>query len=114
MQSIDAVRPVEGTRKCELEDKAKDLEQKVANLLSNNDALTTKLKAWERQQQEEITSLKEHLVQALGAQVIVYTLQPLLLNILMVYGTACACRSVYATGNCYSRAVTVKGQRIAA
>ena len=50
----------------------KNLEQKVANLLMDNVALTTKLKASrevERQQQEEITSLKDGLVQALRAQV---------------------------------------------
>ena len=55
-----------------LEDKVKELEQKVANLFMDNVALTTKLKASrevERQQQEEIATLKERLVQALGARV---------------------------------------------
>ena len=58
---------------CELEDKVKDLERKVANLFMDNVALTTKLKAnreVERQQQEEIASLKERLVQALRAEVV--------------------------------------------
>ena len=56
----------------ELEDKVKDLEQKVANLFMDNVALKTKLEASrevERQQQEEIARLKEQLVQALRAQV---------------------------------------------
>ena len=56
----------------ELEDKVKDLEQKVANLFMDNVALKTKLEASrevERQQHEEITHLKERLVQALKAQV---------------------------------------------
>ena len=56
----------------ELEDKVKDLEQKVANLFMDNVALKTKLEASrevERQQQEEFASLKERLMQALGAQV---------------------------------------------
>ena len=60
------------SRVCELEDKVKDLERKVANLFMDNVALTTKLKAShevERQLQEEVTSLKERLVQALRAQV---------------------------------------------
>ena len=46
----------------ELEDKVKDLEQKVANLFMDNVALKTKLEAsWEveRQQEKEITHLKE-------------------------------------------------------
>ena len=50
----------------------KDLEQKVANLFMDNVALKTKLEASrevERQQEEEITHLKEQLVQALNAQV---------------------------------------------
>ena len=45
----------------------------MANLFMDNVALTTKLKAnreVERQQQEEITSLKERLVQALRAKVV--------------------------------------------
>ena len=53
----------------------KDLEQKVANLFMNNVALMTKLKASrevERQLQEEVTSLKERLVQALRAQVSIH------------------------------------------
>ena len=65
----------------ELEDKVKDLEQKVANLFMDNVALKTKLEASreverqqyeekvERQQEEEITHLKERLVQVLRAQV---------------------------------------------
>ena len=56
----------------ELEDKVKDLEQKVANLFMDNVALKTKLEAVrkvERQQYEEIAHLKERLVQALRAQV---------------------------------------------
>ena len=63
------------SRVCELEDKVKDLEQKVANLFMDNVALTTKLKASrevERQLQEEVTSLKERLVQALKAQVSIH------------------------------------------
>ena len=58
---------------CELEEKVKDQERKVANLFMDNVALTTKLKAnheVERQQQDEIASLKERLVQALRAEVI--------------------------------------------
>ena len=50
----------------------KDLERKVANLFMDNVALTTKLKAnreVEKQQQEEIVSLEERLVQALRAEV---------------------------------------------
>ena len=82
MQSDDAVSPTEGTSAgapvktvstlCELEDKVKDLEGKVANLFMDNVALTTKLKAShevERQQQEENISLREQLVQALRPQV---------------------------------------------
>ena len=56
----------------ELQSKLKDLEQKVANLFMDNVALTTKLKASrevERQQQVEIESLKERLVQTLRAEV---------------------------------------------
>ena len=51
----------------ELEDKVKDLEQKVANLFMDNVALKTKLEASreaERQQYEEIARLKERLVRA--------------------------------------------------
>ena len=56
----------------ELEDKVKDLERKVAKLFMDNVALKTKLEASrevERQQQEEMTRLKERLVKALKAQV---------------------------------------------
>ena len=73
------------SRVCELEDKVKDLERKVANLFMDNVAFATKLKAkseMERQQQEEITSLKERLVQALKAQVIICSTATLLLNTL--------------------------------
>ena len=52
----------------ELEDKVKDLEQKVANLFMDNVALKTKLEASrevERQQYDEIAHLKERLVQKL-------------------------------------------------
>ena len=82
VQCVEAVTPPEGTdvsatdelhsRVSELEAKVKDLEQKVANLFMDNVALKTKLEASrkvEKQQQEEITSLKERLVQALRAQV---------------------------------------------
>ena len=53
----------------------KDLERKVANLFMDNVALKTKLEASrevERQQYEEIACLKERLVQALKAQVIMH------------------------------------------
>ena len=56
----------------ELENKVKDLEQKVANLFMDNVALKTKLVAsreGEREQQEEIGQVKEQLVQALRTQV---------------------------------------------
>ena len=82
IQSDKAVTPLEGTdvsatdelqsKVCELEAKVKDLERKVADLFMDNVALKTKLEASrkvEKQQQEEITSLKERLVQALRAQV---------------------------------------------
>ena len=80
VQSEEAVSPPKGSdvgatdesKVGELEDKVKDLEQKVANLFMDNVALKTKLEAsWEveRQQEEEITHLKEQLVQALSAQV---------------------------------------------
>ena len=49
----------------ELEDKLKDLEQKVANFFMDNVALKTKLEA----SQEEIARLKERVVQDLRAQV---------------------------------------------
>ena len=58
-----------------MEDKVKDLEQKVANLFMDNVALKTKLEAsreMERKQEEEIALLKERLVQALSAQVKVH------------------------------------------
>ena len=81
-QSADVVSQSEGTgtvaaddlhsRVRELEEKVRGLERKVANLFMDNVALKTKLTACrevEGQQQEEITSLKERLVQALSAQV---------------------------------------------
>ena len=89
----------------------KDLERKVANLFMDNVALTTKLKASrevERQQQEEVTSLKERLVQALRAQVSIHYCYSLAQYIDYIQ----ACPPVNTTGNCCSRAVTVKGQRI--
>ena len=82
VQSGEAVIPLEGSDigatdelqswVSKLEDKVKDLEQKVANLFMDNVALKTKLEASrevERQQQEEIIRLNERLVQALRAQV---------------------------------------------
>lgn len=62
----------------ELMDGVKDLERKVANLFMDNVALTTKLKAsrvaetetWK--QSEEIRNLKEQLLQALQAEVIIH------------------------------------------
>ena len=107
MQSDDAVSPVEGTcagapdethsRVCELEDKMKDLD---------NTAFTTKLKASheaERQQQEEITSYEDQLVQALRAQVIIYNIVALLLNTLMqhvlLYMCTCANSHCQRPGN---------------
>ena len=82
VQSEEAVIPPEGSnvgttdesqsKVAELEDNVKDLERKVANLFMDNVALKTKLEAsreGERQQQEEMTRLKERLVQALKAQV---------------------------------------------
>ena len=81
-QSDEAVAPPEGTdvsatdelqsKVSELEAKVKDLERKVSDLFMDNVALKTKLEASrkvEKQQQEEITSLKERLVQALRTQV---------------------------------------------
>ena len=70
-----AILPMDGdvgtdelqSRVSELEDNVKDLNQKVDNLSMDNMALTTKLEVIrevERQQQEEIASLKERLVQA--------------------------------------------------
>ena len=59
----------------ELEDKVKDLDQKVANLFMDNVALKTKLEASrevERQKHEEIARLKEPLVQALSEKVKVH------------------------------------------
>ena len=56
----------------EQEEKVKDLKRQVANLFMDNMALKTKLEASrevEREQQEEITRLKERLVQAFKAQV---------------------------------------------
>ena len=58
-----------------------ELERKVANLFMDNVAFKTKLVASrevESQQQEEITCLKERLVQALRAQVNMYFLGSLL------------------------------------
>ena len=82
IQSDEAVIPPEGTdvsatdelqsKVSELEVKVKDLEQKVADLFMDNVALKTKLEASrkvENKQQEEITGLKERLVQALRTQV---------------------------------------------
>ena len=82
VQSDEAVIPPEGTdvsatdelqsKVSELEAKVKDLEAKVADLFMDNVSLKTKLEAnrkVEKQQQEDITSLKERLVQALRAQV---------------------------------------------
>ena len=88
MQPKEAVSPPEdsddgapnklqSSRMGELEDKVKDLERKVANLFMDNVALTTKLKASQEieiQQQKEIASLKERLVQALKAQVCTHAL----------------------------------------
>ena len=68
---VGAVNELQSTIS-ELEEKLKDLERKLANLFMDNVALTTKLKAnreVERQQQEEIASLKERLVQALRVEV---------------------------------------------
>lgn len=61
------------SRVIELEDRVKHLEQEVAILYVDNDALTTKINASrevESLQQEEITSLKERPVQNVSAQVI--------------------------------------------
>ena len=75
VQSDEAVIPPQGTDVSatdELQSKVKDLERKVADLFMDNVALKTKLDASqkvEKQQQEEITSLKERLVQALRTQV---------------------------------------------
>ena len=82
IQSDEAVTPSEGadvsvtdelkSKVSELEAKVKDLERKVADLFMDNVALKTKLEASrkvEKQQQEEITRLKERLVQALRTQV---------------------------------------------
>ena len=82
IQSDEPVSPPEGTdvsatdelqvKVGELEAKVKDLDRKVADLFMDNVALKTKLEASrkvEKQQQEEITSLKERLVQALRTQV---------------------------------------------
>ena len=82
VQSDEAVIPPKGadvsatdelqSKVSELEATVKDLERKVADLFMDNVALKTKLDAsWkvEKQQQEEIASLKERLVQALRTQV---------------------------------------------
>ena len=81
-QSDDGASQPEGTgavaadevhsRVREMEEKVMDLERKVANLFMDNIALKTKLTASqevEGRQHEEITGLKERLVQALSAQV---------------------------------------------
>ena len=88
----------------------KDLERKVANLFMENVALTTKLKASrgvEGKQEEEITCLKEQLLQALSAQVNMH------------FGTFIVCISFQhiflgTTEHDYSRAVTVEDQRVRA
>ena len=75
----------------------------MANLFMDNVALKTKLEASrevERQQQEEITHLKERLVQDLSAQVNIHALLGHLL-----------CVSLLST---YSCAVTVKDQGVRA
>ena len=92
----------------ELEDKVKDLEWKVANLFLDIVALKTKLEASrevERQQQEEIARLKERLVQALRAQVNLHT-----------FIVCISFRHIFlcTTGHGYSRAVTIKDQRVTA
>ena len=82
VQSDEAVTPPEGTdvsvtdelqsKVGELEAKVKDLERKEADLFMDNMALNTKLepsRKVEKQQQEEITNLKERLVQSLRTQV---------------------------------------------
>ena len=94
----------------ELEDKVKDLEQKVANLFMDNVALKTKLEASrevERQQLEEITHLKEQLLQALSAQVNIH-FHALYCVYLFEHISLCT------TGHGYSRAVTVKDQGVTA
>ena len=86
----------------------KDLEQKVANLFMDNVALKTKLVASrevERQHQEEITHLKERLVQALRAQV-TCTFRAFIVCISFEHMFLCT------TGHNYSRAVTVKDQGV--
>ena len=88
----------------------KDLERKVANLFMDNVALKTKLEASrevETQQQEEITHLKEQLVQALSAQVNMHLWD---LNCVYHFSAHFLC----TTGHSYSRAVTVKDQGVRA
>lgn len=56
----------------EFEAKVRDLEENAANLLMDNMALTTKLKAscaMEKLQQEKVTTLEERLVQVLRLHV---------------------------------------------
>ena len=101
----------------ELEDKVKDLEQKVDNLFMDNVALKTKLEASrevERQQQEEIARLKEEiyqvkerLLQALRAQV-TCTFRTLIVCISFKHIFFCT------TGHDYSRSVTIKDQGVTA
>ena len=94
----------------ELEDKVKDLEQKVANLFMDNVALKTKLEASrevEREQQEEIARLKERLVQALRAQVNMH-FGTIIVFIFLKHIFMCI------TGLGYSRAVTIKDQGVTA
>ena len=72
----------------------KDLERKVANLFMDNVALKTKLEASrkvERQQQEEIASLKQRLMQALRAQVHMYfwSMPALYESLLIMYIPTC-------------------------
>ena len=75
----------------ELEDKVKDLEQKVADLFMDNAALKTKLEASrevERKQHEENAHLKERLVQALKAQVKAHFQKLYCVSLLSTYSCA--------------------------
>ena len=95
----------------ELEAKVKDLEQKVADLFMDNVSLKTKLEASrkeEKQQQAEISCLKERLVQALRAQVNMHFWYMQGLNLSESHSF------VHTTGNCYSKAVSFKDQGITA
>ena len=72
---VDDALESQQSKTCELEEKVKELKQKVANLFMDNVALTTKLKAGrevETQQKERITTLQERLVQALKAEVSIH------------------------------------------